>query len=257
MNPRRAGSWTLVSPTFGPSVNRNEEDRRLRRSTCDAACRIASAAKYSGISAARPRTMSRTTNRADQEVVGELLAGDDHPAGVRHGPLAARRDRRRRAAGARGRPGAGATARRRHAACSAVIGRPSRGRARPARRRAGRCPRATARPARTEVRSSPVDAAAARIARADPGLVAGAAGRRRPTARSPRRARSTVDDAGDRRRGPRGPAPSPAASVGLELGLDVGRVLAEPLRRARPSCPARSAGRPRRCRSGRRPTGPG
>ena len=61
--------------------------------TWEAAARIVSAAKYIGIRAARPSTMIRTTNRADQQVIGELLARDDHPAGMRHGPLAARRDR--------------------------------------------------------------------------------------------------------------------------------------------------------------------
>ena len=84
--------------------------------------------------------ISRTTNRIEQQVVGELLARDDHPAGARDRPGAG--PGRRLRAGVGGRSGAGAAASARRVRGGHADG--SVWPARSGRPPGGRCPRATA-----------------------------------------------------------------------------------------------------------------
>ena len=161
------GIWTPVSATFGAkeNIDRNSEERSV---ICEAAVRIASAVKYIGMSAAIPRTMSRTTKRADQRwSVNSLPDTTIQPA---WGTDRSRRDGmassgRRRARGAGAGSATGAPEPVGRGVLSAVIGRPSHGRGRRARRLAGRSLRAMARaiestsdrgPSRPRRRSRPV-----------------------------------------------------------------------------------------------------
>ena len=182
-----------------------------------------------------------------QEVVPELLGGDDPPARMRDARSARRSRRRRRAAASSG-------------AVAALM---------PASVR----PRAPVGPS-PPLDGGPVDVVERRHDRperrqaeavldrgdqdrlTDAALGAGRANVRRATCRCRRPApRPTRPTARPRERGC-GPV-----DVGrrrqLEADLDDGRAVAELSRRAPRRSPRRPAGRRRRCRSGRRPTGPG